>query len=80
MELREPFARDSDLLLGSAGRNMLPSSQVLGKADGRIYTGRFKDTSIRNLVDSYLGLGENIFSFCCGFAVSSSYWRRQIDD
>lgn len=49
-------------------------------ADSSIYTGRIRDTTFRSLLDSYLGFGENIFAFVCGFAVSSSYFRRQLDD
>ncbi|BEI81249.1 hypothetical protein CcaverHIS002_0204090 [Cutaneotrichosporon cavernicola] len=44
-----------------------------------LHTGRVKDSTWRNLLDAYLGIGENVFAFCCGFAVSSSYFRRQID-
>ncbi|GMK54356.1 hypothetical protein CspeluHIS016_0109420 [Cutaneotrichosporon spelunceum] len=45
-----------------------------------LHTGRVKDKTFHNLLVAYLGIGENIFAFCCGFAVSSSYFRRQIDD
>lgn len=58
-----------------------PHSALQGfSADNSIYTGRIKDTTFRSLLDSYLGFGENIFAFVCGFAVSSSYFRRQLDD
>ncbi|RSH78165.1 uncharacterized protein EHS24_002624 [Apiotrichum porosum] len=45
-----------------------------------VYTGKVKDSSIRSFLDTYLGVGETVFSFMCGFAVSSSYFRRQLDD
>jgi hypothetical protein len=45
-----------------------------------VKTGKVKDSTFRSFLDAYLGVGENIFAFCCGFAVSSSYFRKQLDD
>ncbi|KAL1405430.1 putative protein [Vanrija pseudolonga] len=42
-------------------------------------TRRFKDATIRNLLDSYLAIGDNVFAFASGFAVSSSFFYRKID-
>ncbi len=58
-----------------------PGHQLLepNVAHTSLYTGRVKDSTWRQVLDTYLGIGENIFAFCCGFAVSSSYFRRQID-
>lgn len=49
-------------------------------ADTSIYTGKVKDSTFRALINSYLGLGENVFAFLCGVSVSSSFFRREIDD